>query len=527
MSRTEQLTIYLIKDTVRHPEAIISKLDTLQEHEVRVGEMALGQLYVKSSRRHLPRWTGFFEPALNPGELGCYSSGSSAVLLVRASSRMFALTFGYGRHLLEPGVWEERFGLKVTLNSINPRSLRSIDKKSFDAISVHSRQQTSQEVTASEFGLDSEQDLLRAVTGKPDDASLGTRLTGMDALSVSVKVGLAGLWSLLGKYLDAYGSTAYRDTFPWVDQIAELTNTKLREQLDDRLVETLQAGGSDQVWLAVPDLLEWNNVAGFRYTESKRQPLLDDIHVTTFLGTLRDPSRVSMGTLRQRKAYCFSTASDLIIGKWPVYECLYFETDLDGETFLLSGGRWYRVERDFVATLDDFVGKLRRVDDELPSYEDENEAEYNARAAAANADYALMDQNLVARGRGQTPIEFCDLFSKDGRLIHVKRYGGSSVLSHLFAQGLTSIELFLTDSVFRAKLNEKLPSTHRLEDPDRTPEPSDYEIVFGIISKSKRELRLPLFSKINLRHAAKRIGLFRVRLAVARIKNDRVGTLRA
>src|SRR2546425_6910223 len=35
---------------------------------------------------------------------------------------------------------------------------------------------------------------------------------------------------------------------------------------------------------------------------------------------------------------------------------------------------------------------------------------------------------------GYSRVEFCDLYTDSQDIIHIKRYGGSSVLSHLFAR---------------------------------------------------------------------------------------------
>src|SRR5213596_3762877 len=67
-----------------------------------------------------------------------------------------------------------------------PSAIR-LDKRTFDAISTHSRVQGTREGSAFEFGVDIDQDLVRAVTGTPDDAALGHKLSGMDALHCGVR----------------------------------------------------------------------------------------------------------------------------------------------------------------------------------------------------------------------------------------------------------------------------------------------------------------------------------------------------
>jgi uncharacterized protein (TIGR04141 family) len=132
------LTIFLLREGVNHAKKALRDTSKLKLIEIRADAQKLCELYVQSPRSHPPSWGKFFEGYIDIGELGRVST-SAAVLLVTAKRRLFAVTFGQGRHLLDPGVYEERFGLRVVLNSIDEHSLRSIDKKTFDAISTHTR----------------------------------------------------------------------------------------------------------------------------------------------------------------------------------------------------------------------------------------------------------------------------------------------------------------------------------------------------------------------------------------------------
>jgi uncharacterized protein (TIGR04141 family) len=111
---------------------------------------------------------------------------------------------------------------------------------------------------------------------------------------------------------------------------------------------------------------------------------------------------------------------------------------------------------------------------------------------------------MIHHGGGHSSIEFCDLLTGDKKLIHVKRYSGSAQLSHLFAQGAVSGELFVQDAQFRHKLNEELPEGHKIKDPTQQPDPREYEIVFAIVVGTEN-LDIPFFSKVSLRNARRRL----------------------
>ena len=117
-----------------------------------------------------------------------------------------------------------------------------------------------------------------------------------------------------------------------------------------------------------------------------------------------------------------------------------------------------------------------------------------------------MDKKNIRITGAASPVEPCDLFRGNNEFIHVKRYGGSSVLSHLFNQGLVSGELFQMESEFRELFNSKLPKGRKLSNTKVRPNRNDYKIIFAIISESnEKDLSIPFFSRISLKHVITRL----------------------
>jgi uncharacterized protein (TIGR04141 family) len=146
-------TIYLIKKSIIEVEKIIVLDKITDQDEIKINGELLGHLYIKKPYSNPPRWSRIFDSYFDTSRFG-YVSSSSALLLIYENERYFAVTFGQGRYLMQPDCWEERFGLKVALNSIAEDSIKSLDKKTFDDISKITREQASRKVSAQEFGLD-------------------------------------------------------------------------------------------------------------------------------------------------------------------------------------------------------------------------------------------------------------------------------------------------------------------------------------------------------------------------------------
>jgi uncharacterized protein (TIGR04141 family) len=474
-------------------------------------------LFIKRPRAHQPDWARFFDGIVDPAQFGRVSSGA-AVVTVETDNRILAVSFGHGRFLLNPDRFEDRFGLKVCLNSIDEKAVRSIDKRSFDALLTQSRVQTSKAAPIGDFGLDIEQDLLRAATGKPRDSSLGDRMSGLDSLNVTVRAKLGDLATLLPRYLQSLRSTRYRRIFPWVDQIAEIRSTTELDDLNQRLLKELQSSSRRNIWMALPEVVDWGRVHGFRYSTRRNAPLHYDIHIEEWLEDIGSIDGLSIEFLFRKKVFASDTnGDDAII--WPVYKCLYCEIEDSTSTFLLSGGTWYSVKRNLVQQVNDTFARIPRRQEPFPTYAHDSEQAYNAAVAAGQPEqFSCHDrQNIRIPGAGSA-IEICDLYSRQGEFIHVKRYAASSVLSHHFAQAVVSAEALSLDESARSAFAAQLKPPFRFDPMGFRP--AAHKEVLAVVSDQDGDLVLPFFSRLNLRHAQRRLQSMGFAVELAKIEVD-------
>jgi uncharacterized protein (TIGR04141 family) len=507
--KTWNLTILLLSSDIRGAEQALKPKHGAAHHVLRTGSTLVGDLYSIQTASGTPKWVRFLESLPDP-PLRLRNMSTSGVLFVERNRHRFVLTFGHGRHLLRPGSWEEGFGLRVTLNSIDPKRIRSIDHKKFEAVTRHSRIQTNREGSTADFGLDVEQDLVRAVTGQPRNQELGKRMTGMDALVVSGPLELADLPHLLDRVMNRYQADDYKADFGWIDQIGEVRDAPTQARLNEILLERLLRQDLDKLWLALPEIINWAEVSGFCYTARESSPR-PELHVQDFLETVPDRDRLTIDFLKRRTVRALDAEQERALYEWRVFQCIYFECELNGLTYVLNGGKWYKIAPSFIETIDSAVRELVSTNPHLPIFDpsvDQDEYAYNTRAASCSSGrLTLMDRQLVRWGT--TPLELCDLYSADGDFIHVKRYGGSSApLSHLFSQGVNSATAWFADSAFRREANKLLPRSVRLADWKTKPVPANHSVVFAIVSRSQKPIdqSLPFFSRLSLRNAARQLA---------------------
>jgi len=523
MPRTEPtarpFTIYLIKQGYERPTEILHNIRQFLRHTVRYNNRRVGELYIKPARQREPAWLSFFRGAIDEPAVRPVNQSTSAVLLSSSAGRMFALTFGYGKTLLEPGTFEEDFGIKVTLNGVDHTKVRSVDRVTLDTISRHSQIQASRAADIREFGLDVEQDLLRAVTGPPRDPALGRKLTGREALHTTAGVTPGTLNDLLSRLLQEYAKTDYREQFSWVDHIQEVRDQATNRTLDEEVVQRLLNRDWEKAWLTPPDLVDWTRTAGFKYRDTQQAELHDDLHLSDFLDELPEGAGLDVEALKHHhRVFRIASETNATEQTWSIHRCLYAEVEVGDRQYLLNNGKWYRVDQDYLRQVSRDLAGIPAAVVPLPECTETTEPAYNQRAAGGQPGlFALMDGRPIRHPTQNDQIEFCDLYTTNREIIHIKRYGFSSVLSHLFAQGLVSGNLFFHDAEFRHKVNVQLPPTHRLPNPDNRPRDGEYTIIFGIITKSAGPLTLPFFSRVNLRAAHRQLTNLGYTVQLARI----------
>jgi uncharacterized protein (TIGR04141 family) len=523
--KSRHLAILLIKNEYTAFKDTLENSDSLHEYKLKNSLPFTGALFVQPTQDNPPTWLEFLQSGIKEKIDFSNNASNSAVLFVRSSSRLFAITFGHGRYLLKQEALEQNFGLKVALNTVDPRRLRSIDIRSFEELPLYTRQQASAASSINVFNIDIDSDLLRAVTGEPTDTDFGLRITGADSLALNSRVDFEDIGRKCEQILTAYKSNKYKTDFAWVDHLQSVRDPRITEELDKHLLDMINNSNTEDIYLCPPEPLDWLTIEGFRYSpESRSNEWRTDLDLSEYLDLLPAEGSITSELLRNHRVSVKFVEVDEPAAKWSVYECIVSQIKLGEYLYVLTGGQWFQIENSFAGrVLRDLKSIPNQDEFLLEAKSKEKEEEYNERIAGKVSGFVLMDQKLIHSEGAKTPIEFCDLFSKNKQIIHVKRKTQSAMLSHLFGQGTVSAELFLRDDTFRDSLRTVLksqkPNLSSLV-PKNRPMTSDYEVVYAIITDGQRKWpdSLPFFSQLYIRQNARRLRDFGYRVLLSRIK---------
>lgn len=506
--RKEKLSIYLARDSTKKNNEILKIDNTKSSYDLDIQNSENATLYIKKEPpKKFPPWTKLFTVQTDvPEDAFGMSSSVGAALIIRTCGQTFILSFGTGFHLIDSTAIERDFGLRVTLNSVDPDNLRSLDKASYDYNPLNSRTQSSVGLDIFELHADSELDMLYAVTGASQVEIFGSHVTGRDALTLAVEVELSDIAKILEEALKRYKAKLPKQ-FEWVDNINRVRDMADIELLDLELDSHLEKKQLDNFWFGEPEIIDWETQIGYSFDLYPRTPRHVVLKLSDYVDYLKEKERnLSVESFNEDLVHINNNEYQSI-KCWSAYRCLYAEIKVGGEQYILRNGIWYRVNTDFAESIDKYLkDNIKIYTYKFPEYSHDREEDYNSHVANIDKDFMLMDKKLLKIGGPYDKLEFCDLIKNGNEFIHVKLYRSSSTLSHLFAQGYVAAEAFVKDVEFREKLNPKLPKRTRLPDPKPRPDSKDYKVVYAIATKKQIPEELPFFSKVTLKNALKTLN---------------------
>lgn len=525
MAATNKLNIYLIKEGKTLEQIFKSPIEDLKTIDINDSK-----LYYNPKQIQVPGWvTDFFKTDFkNEGSRNVFNTTSSQAVLIKNvrllnKEIIFAITFGNGFHMLNLESYEPNYGLKTVLNIVDPNNLRKIDKHDISATPKHTSEQLSRAGSQIDFNLNIETDILTGVVGsfkKNKKAKIlnkdkywhkifGTTLSGKNYLSICSQFDIDNINRLLKASYIVYNQKKYQENgFEWIDNIDLVqSNTQLYKDLCDKLDNQLMnlEEESDKIWIAVPEVIKWENIKGFCY-KNKHDEIYNDLYIEDLVRYIE--GNISIAKLKRTLISARNTDNTKDEYLWNSFECLYAEIDLNNRKYILINTQWYELKNDFVLrTNDKFNANLHKscpVNFIPCEAQDKEENNYNKRLTESLSNAICLDAKNIPHGGQYSKIEFCDVYDIDNsNLIHVKKYSGSSVLSHLFSQGLVSSELLIDDSSFKEKVINKIKE----EKSDFIfPTNPSFNVVFGIIAKpGKNDFEIPFFSKVTLNNIVQKI----------------------
>lgn len=523
-----RITLYMLREEADFSESAIRGAGSFTEVSVSAPDGdAEWRLFVRRGQSKPAKWADSIRPIVtNQDDLaGLRNQSSAGVLLVNAAGRVFALTFGYGYHALEPKFIEAGFGLRVAANVIGSDQVTSADTKGFNR---SSRSQKTVLPAANEMyalGIEPSEEWVRQLGGKVEEKDFASTAAGADSLQLSIKdFSLERLPEKLEQIKQKYDATDYQENFGFLDNFIRMDKKDPVVEKLDGMVEAMLQNQDHDLGFAAPDPFEQLKVDHYT-VKYRKSVVLEEMSADDLYSALAELS-VKVDLSGKVKIEAYDDAGDAVDKVYTLHEYVQAEVNHDGHRYALTSGSWFRIDRDYLKEIDDFV---HGVDDltvalALPDWdktaldEDENdktaEGSYN-KNLADSARYELLDKKDLHFG-GYRKIEICDVLTPRKELLCVKRASQSSTLSHLFAQGSVSATL-MNEPRYQKKLMKHLG---KIDSKPNYGSAADWTFVYAIATEKTGALAdsLFFFSRVNLVTHTREIQSRGFKVAVAKIR---------
>lgn len=522
MVKSRNFSIYLLKEGFDADNSLKddNRLTRLQELDTNIPEG--GVMYYGQSNTISPWWKEYW--GINQ-ELKQSSVG--AIVFLPVDNRWFAVTFGASYHNLKENSYEYDFGIKTTLNSLDPEKIKSTDL----LVPETAKRQRIQIPNASNltyFDFNKDEAIVKRLTGsvKEEYAELIRNATGSNSLKFTSACDPHALVNLCSQLLNIYFLRDFEVSFPDIQNITPVKDPDLINLLETKLLDEYR-NFSQNLTLAIPDIIDYSTNFKVKYRGASRiSEEYDDVFIGNYRKYLKDRGvEVDNVTVFNKHTLNVFDENDQLLRSFSIYKSLLFDCTLDDKTYHLCEGSWYEISSGFMTKLkeelDPFFIDQHEV---LCECNQKFEGDYNkeaAIAAPAELEVCCLDKTSIAP-QGQNAVEPCDLIALKGEnveFMHNKISTRSSMLSHLFNQGVNAVILLMQNSESKEKLKGLVESENLRERISR----NGFHVTFGIISNKQRNMKsdsLPIFSRISLLRCVKNLKLMRVPVSVYLIKDN-------
>ncbi len=494
-AKNNKISVYLLKSEYNYENVIKDEF----KHGDNIEELYHSdncKTFVAKSIIKNPSWLSSFYNESNQNVVTAFPKVVSIYSLKIGDEEVsFAIPFGGGKSMLVGDSLVDDFGLKILLNSVDIDQFRQIQISDCGKNFRNTSSQLPKLGSIDDFVFDFNTEILKKAVAKCDDELFANNnIIGGDGITITGPYKCDNIENFLIECYGRYKSDKYKEHFSWLDNIREVKDSTLKKKLEVELVNCINNKEFDKVWMAVPEVIDWDKVSYFKFR--KRDLPENDILIESFVETFENEYINTFEQITNKSVYAYDL-NDNESYCWQANKCLMCEIKYQNNIYCYNASKWYVVNEDYGIDIQKYYNDLQLSDLNFIECNEKYEKDYNIKLCESIANSILMDcKNIEAIESGRSPVELCDVLTNNKELIHVKRGESSSYLSHLFNQARVSSDLLYYEK-FRNKANKKIGKDYFQKDFKS----SDYTIILGIITNKMDERpKIPFFSKVAIKY---------------------------
>lgn len=510
MAKSRSFSIYLLKDTFTPDNALKDdhNLQLLEEENTNLPNNSI--MYLSDNPGSPPWWKFFWGISKN-----LHQVQKGSLIFLPVDNNWVVLTFGITYHQLKDNCYHYDFGLKTTLNALDPDKIKSTDILQPE----NAKRQRVQSPTASSlnfFDIRHDENIIKKLTGavKSEYIDLFRNVTGASSLRISSNLPPDEITNLCREIIEIYDKTDFIQSFPDIQNIVPVRDPEKIDKLNQNLLSAFQTAPLELV-LSIPEIVDYLTSFKIKFNGAGRTNSdYNDVYIADYRAYLEERQITEINDINIFHNHRMSIIDEngVQIKQYSIYKCFLYDCEIDGITYHLTEGEWYLIDKEYIKKLENSLNP-HFLDKHLFLHQcdSKREDDYNISVKDANTNVFCLDKKNISVN-GQTQIEPCDLITiveNKVNLIHIKISTRSSSLSHLFNQGVNSIELLRMQEESKEKL-KTLVSDNNF---DNLIDKGEFSVTYGIITKKDRNgksSKLPIFSRISLLRAVNTLKMMNI-----------------
>lgn len=519
MAKSRGFSIYLLKK-VFSPENALKEdhsLELLEENNTSLPNGSV--MYLADNPGNAPWWKNYWGINKN-----LFQVQKGALVFLPVNNRWVVLTFGMTYHQLKDNCFEYDFGLRTTLNALDPKKIKSTDILQPE----NAKRQRIQIPSASSlnfFDIRHDESIIKKLTGavKTEYLDLFKNATGANSLRISSNLQPNEITGLCVRLIEIYDKTDYLLSFPDIQNIVPVKDPDKILKLNEKLLEEFEKKPKELV-LTIPEIIDDLTAYKIKYSGAGRSKLeYDDVYIGDYRDYLeeRNSSEINDVDVFMKHYMNIIDENGNTVKTYNIYKSLLFDCVVDGNTYHLNEGEWYLIDSNYITKLENALNPyFISAHPFLHNCTKVREDDYNISVKDTYSYVKCLDKKNISP-QGQTSVEPCDLITvlnNKLNLVHVKISTRSSSLSHLFNQGVNSIELLRLEEESRDKLKDLVNNDI---DFSQLIDEGAYSVTYGIVTKKTgTSEKLPIFSRISLLRAVNSLKVMNIPCSIFFIKDE-------
>ena len=460
-------------------------------------------LLEKQSELGTPSWVAIVEGFSKIDKTKLGSSSSGAILFIKIGKRIIGCCFGSSVAYVNRANVVSNFGLATVYQEIISKDTKSIESFSLNDNPIKFNRISTAPTNRNNFELDDYTENITELSGFNYRNNKRILVKGKEFYSSPCPPSLKEIINLVHKSLNAYNKALKNKSFQKLTSSKIVKDKLVIIELDKELCELFKEH-SKKILLVdyefFPDI--------HKYSFTPKGISIVDPEISDLYHTIKTNS-VSINYLKRRRITPLDSSSNPITN-WSLYKSIFVQIDLGTDNFILFKGKWYKIDKTYLKGLRKYIEEFEVDVNYLKKWNGiDKEGDLNIEIAK-QLKGQCWDKKLYVSKEYNYGIEFCDVLTKD-KIIHVKKYNGSQLTSHLVNQTSVSAILLKSDNGLKKWINNTTDKEFMKKNLILNKNLSlknkklKYMILFMYERNKKPSQFLPFFSLVALQMTIRRI----------------------